>query len=179
LRVHTAFPLVLAALGVALAGCAGSPRTRAEPAPAAPIDHAARALAELAARVEGALPACPVAAADGAVRVAVPANRLFDTDGTALRADAGAVLGKLAHLLHGCRGCAVEVVGHTDAIGPAAANLQFSSERAAALTAWIQAAGVAAARLHASGAGESEPVAGNETPAGRQENRRIEIIIRP
>jgi len=180
LRVRTAFLVVLAALGVALAGCAGGARkTGKPPAVTVPADHAGRALAALASRVEAALPGCPVTTTDGAVRVAVPAGRLFEADSAALRTDDDAVLGRLMHVLRSCHGCAVELVGHTDAIGPAAANLKFSSERAAGLAAWMQAAGVAAARLHARGAGEAEPVAGEATPADRQANRRIEIIIRP
>ncbi len=179
MRLRIAFLLVLATLGVALAGCAGHARREGKPAAAVPVDHAGRALAELVARVGAALPGCPVSVADGAVRVTVPAGHLFEPDSTVLRADGSAVLGKLVHVLRSCHGCAVELVGHTDAIGPAAANLRFSSERAATLTTWMQAAGVAAARLHARGAGESEPVAGEATPADRQANRRIEIIIRP
>lgn len=180
MKNRIAFVVVLAALGAALAGCAGGARRPAPPATAAvPADHGARALAELAGRVEAALPGCPVRAADGAVRVSVPAGRLYETDGAALRADSSAVLGALAHVLRSCRHCAVEIVGHTDAVGPAAANLEFSSARAAALAAWLQSAGIAAARLRARGAGETEPVAPDTTPAGRQENRRIEIIIRP
>lgn len=170
----------MAVAGVALAGCAGRARKPGEPpAAAVPVDQPARALAELATRVGTALPGCPVAAADAAVRAVVPAGRLFEADSTVLRADGGAVLGKLAHVLRSCHGCTVEIVGHTDAIGPAAANLQFSSARADALAAWMQAGGVPAARLHARGAGEGEPVAEETTPAGRQANRRIEIIIRP
>jgi outer membrane protein OmpA-like peptidoglycan-associated protein len=181
LRVRLACIAVLAvALGIALAGCAGRARKPGEPpATAVPVDHAERALAELAARVGSALPDCPVAAADAAVRAVVPAGRLFEADSAVLRADIGAALGRLAHVLRNCRGCTVEVVGHTDAIGPATANLQFSSARADALAAWMQAGGVPAARLHARGAGEGEPVAEETTPAGRQANRRIEIIIRP
>ena len=173
----------MAAAGVALAGCAGRAARPAKPGepPAAvvPVDHAGRALAELATRVGAALPGCPVAAADAAVRALVPAGRLFEADRTVLRADSGAALGKLARVLRSCHGCTLEIVGHTDAIGPAAANLQFSSARADALAAWMQAGGVPAARLHARGAGEGEPVAEETTPAGRQANRRIEIIIRP
>jgi outer membrane protein OmpA-like peptidoglycan-associated protein len=82
-------------------------------------------------------------------------------------------------VLHGCRGCDTGILVHTDAIGQATANWMFSTERAVVLAERLEAAGVPTARLHPHGAGESEPVAQNETPAGRQMNRRVEFVIHP
>jgi outer membrane protein OmpA-like peptidoglycan-associated protein len=177
--------ILAAVLGGALGGCAGSARRQAVPLPAAAQpdrvqpDRNMRAVAELAVKIGEALTDCPTSTANGAVSVAVPGSRLFETDGIALRADGEVTLAGLARVLRGCHGCTVEIVGHTDAIGPAAANLQFSAQRAEALADWMRSAGVSAARLQARGAGEAEPVADESTPAGRTANRRIEIIIRP
>jgi outer membrane protein OmpA-like peptidoglycan-associated protein len=183
-RLCVALALVAVALAAA-AGCAGhaskssaAPAAASAAAAAPPAEHTV-ALAELAKRVSAALPGCPVEAADNEVRAMVPAGQVFEADGVALQGDVSAVLGKLAHLLRACRSCAVDVVVHTDAIGPAAANLEFSGQRADALAAWLQSAGVPESRLRARGAGEGAPVADNSTPGGRQANRRIEISIRP
>ncbi|MCA9549247.1 MAG: OmpA family protein [Myxococcales bacterium] len=71
----------------------------------------------------------------------------------------------------------VEVQGHTDSQGVADANLALSQRRAEAVQAFLQKEGVAPERLVARGYGESEPIAPNETKAGRAENRRVEFRI--
>jgi outer membrane protein OmpA-like peptidoglycan-associated protein len=182
LRVHA-----LPALGATLLlGCAGGAAQRSSVPAAAPVsvpapDQHARApvLARLDAGVAAALPGVPLEVRAGVVQARVPASRVFVPDSTALRAADGLDLAPLARLLRGCQGCAARIVVHTDAIGPAEDNRQFATARAAALVAWLQAAGVPAARLSAHGAGEDEPVASPDTPAGRRANRRVEIIIRP
>jgi outer membrane protein OmpA-like peptidoglycan-associated protein len=166
-----------------LAGCAGQAQRRgaapqSPPQPPAPAAHAA-AQGGLAGRLSAALPGFPVEAVDGALRAVLPAERVFDADAVSLRVAGGLDLAPLARLLRSCHGCAAGIVVYTDAIGPAAANRQFSAARAAALLAALQREGVPAARLEGRGAGEDEPVAGQDTPAGRRANRRIEITIRP
>lgn len=69
------------------------------------------------------------------------------------------------------------IVGHSDGEGPEDINLQLSLERAQAVAAWLIEAGVDPERLNADGKGETEPLASNDTPEGRAENRRIEVII--
>jgi OOP family OmpA-OmpF porin len=171
--------LLAVTLTVVLVGCAGGAHRRSAAPAVAPVDHAAHALADLTARVGVALPGCAVEARDGAVRAVVPAGRLFEPDTTTLAAAGGTAITPLVQLLRGCRDCDVQVIAYTDAIGPAADNQQFSARRAEALVAWMQAAGVAAARRPGPRAREADPVAGQDGPAGRQANRRIEIIIRP
>jgi outer membrane protein OmpA-like peptidoglycan-associated protein len=73
----------------------------------------------------------------------------------------------------------VDVVGHSDSLGRREANAAFTLQRAESLRNYLLAHGVVAQRLAARGAGESAPRAPNDAPAGRQANRRIELVITP
>lgn len=71
----------------------------------------------------------------------------------------------------------VTIEGHTDSVGSESANFGLSQRRADSVKSHLQSQGIAANRLLASGKGEGSPVAGNDSDAGRQLNRRVEIII--
>ena len=71
----------------------------------------------------------------------------------------------------------IVIEGHTDAIGSAAANRELSQRRADAVMQYLIAHGVAPQRITAVGKGEDHPVASNTTAAGRQHNRRVDIIL--
>lgn len=71
----------------------------------------------------------------------------------------------------------VTIEGHTDNVGSESANFDLSQRRADSVKSHLQNQGIAASRLLASGKGEGSPVAGNDSAAGRQLNRRVEIII--
>jgi OmpA-OmpF porin, OOP family len=71
----------------------------------------------------------------------------------------------------------VRIEGHTDSIGAPAYNRRLSEQRAESVASWLIAHGVAAGRLVIAGRGASQPVADNATAAGRQHNRRVEIIM--
>jgi outer membrane protein OmpA-like peptidoglycan-associated protein len=73
---------------------------------------------------------------------------------------------------------AIEVQGHTDDTGGSAYNQKLSQERAESVRHALIKRGVAPARLTARGYGEADPVAPNDTPAGRARNRRVEFVIR-
>jgi OOP family OmpA-OmpF porin len=71
----------------------------------------------------------------------------------------------------------LEVQGHTDNVGQAAANLTLSQQRATAVRDYLlKIGGIAAARLTAAGYGDTRPVAPNTTDEGRAQNRRVEIV---
>lgn len=71
----------------------------------------------------------------------------------------------------------ITIEGHTDNTGDDAHNQQLSEMRAAAVRAFlIEHYGIDAGRLEAAGFGESRPVASNDTPEGRQGNRRVELV---
>ncbi len=73
----------------------------------------------------------------------------------------------------------VEVAGHTDNTGAESYNQELSRRRADSVAAYLRSRKVDGERLLIIGAGESYPVATNDTPAGRQFNRRVEITIVP
>ena len=71
----------------------------------------------------------------------------------------------------------IQVAGHTDSVGPDPFNKDLSQLRAEAVAAYLVSHGVDASRVTAKGYGEEEPIAPNDTEAGRERNRRVEIII--
>lgn len=104
----------------------------------------------------------------------------FDTDSDRLRPESDASLEQVAELLAARSGLQLWVVGHTDATGSFARNLELSRARAAAVvTALVQRYGIDGARLEAHGVGPVAPTASNRIDDGRQLNRRVEIVERP
>ncbi|MFD1797477.1 OmpA family protein [Paracoccus aurantiacus] len=73
----------------------------------------------------------------------------------------------------------VEIYGHTDSTASEAYNMDLSQRRAQSVGGILTAAGVSPARLVMVGRGESQPIASNNTDAGKAQNRRVEILIRP
>lgn len=100
---------------------------------------------------------------------------LFDFDKYNLRPEADVILAPLLATLQADPDMNVDIEGHTDWVGSDAYNLRLSQRRAQAVVEWLVAHGVARARMRAVGKGEREPVATNETAAGRQLNRRVEV----
>lgn len=83
----------------------------------------------------------------------------------------------LAGTLQRYPGSEVLIVGHTDSQGSDDYNMRLSLRRAEAAANYLVAQGVARNRIRTSGRGEMEPIASNETEAGRQQNRRVEVAI--
>ncbi|HSE52217.1 MAG TPA: OmpA family protein, partial [Gemmatimonadales bacterium] len=69
------------------------------------------------------------------------------------------------------------ILGHTDQLGSAPYNQELSERRAGAAATYLAGQGVSGLRMATRGLGETEPVAPNETEAGRQANRRVEVSI--
>jgi outer membrane protein OmpA-like peptidoglycan-associated protein len=101
----------------------------------------------------------------------------FDTGKSALKPGAKSTLTKIADRLKGDPSLRVSVEGHTDNVGSEDKNLTLSEKRAQAVRDFLVNAGVPADHITASGKGEGEPVATNKTAAGRQQNRRVELVI--
>jgi outer membrane protein OmpA-like peptidoglycan-associated protein len=101
----------------------------------------------------------------------------FERDKTAVTPDAALVIKDLAAIAASCPADRLEVGGHTDNIGSDAYNQALSERRAVAVAHTLADFGIARDRLSAIGYGETVPVAGNQTEAGRALNRRIEIRI--
>jgi outer membrane protein OmpA-like peptidoglycan-associated protein len=111
--------------------------------------------------------------------VRMPNGILFDVDRADLRPQVRSDLNVLAGNLLRYPNSTIFVVGHTDNTGSAAYNQQLSQRRAQSVASVLTAGGVAPARIIASGRGEDQPIASNLTPEGRQQNRRVDITIRP
>lgn len=102
---------------------------------------------------------------------------LFDTAQNGLKPGAARTIQQLAMFMEGHPDRKVLVEGHTDARGSDEYNVQLSERRADAVREALVGRGVPADRIRTVGLGESYPVAGNDTPAGMQTNRRVEIVI--
>jgi outer membrane protein OmpA-like peptidoglycan-associated protein len=109
----------------------------------------------------------------------LPQDLLFATDSATLRPDLQADLRTIANNLVNFPRSDVIVVGHTDNTGTAAYNQNLSERRAGSVAQVLRAQGVASNRIQTQGRGLTQPVASNATPAGRAQNRRVEIFIRP
>lgn len=99
----------------------------------------------------------------------------FDTDKATLKPESEGTLNQVLALLKGKPELRLAVAGHTDSQASDSYNLDLSKRRAQAVVKWLTDKGIAADRLEAQGFGETQPVADNETPAGRALNRRVEI----
>ncbi|MDQ3013660.1 MAG: OmpA family protein [Acidobacteriota bacterium] len=104
---------------------------------------------------------------------------LFDTGKATLKPGAREKLSKLAGILSAYPGAyQIEIEGHTDSVGSDESNLNLSRGRAESVRDYMVQNGIKSERVIAArGFGESKPVADNDSPAGRQVNRRVEIII--
>lgn len=113
------------------------------------------------------------------LRVTLPQDLLFATDSTRLRPDLQADLRAVAANLRDYPNSQVIVIGHTDSTGDAGYNQDLSERRAGTVAGVLRNEGVSAGRLSTVGRGESQPIASNDSAAGRAQNRRVEIVIRP
>jgi outer membrane protein OmpA-like peptidoglycan-associated protein len=104
---------------------------------------------------------------------------LFDFDRASLTPGAREKLSRLAGILQAYPGrYRIEVEGHTDSVGSHGYNQRLSEDRARSVGAYLREAGVPGARIAGvRGFAETRPVASNDTPAGRQMNRRVELVI--
>lgn len=102
---------------------------------------------------------------------------LFASGQSDLKPGAASRLNKLTVFLNKYADRTVTIEGHTDSIGSENLNRALSQRRAEAVKAYLASQGISAARISANGMGKSLPVASNDNAAGRQQNRRVEIII--
>jgi len=111
------------------------------------------------------------------IEVTFASGLLFAFDSDSIQAAAATNLHELAASLQKYPESQLLVVGHTDNVGDDFYNQRLSERRANSAATYLAAQGVARTRLGTSGKGESEPVATNDTDAGRQKNRRVEVAI--
>jgi len=102
---------------------------------------------------------------------------LFDTAQATLKPGAGTVLDRVASFLNENQGTKVMIEGHTDSRGPDQYNQELSQRRAQAVADALAFRGIDRGRIEAVGKGESLPVASNDSAAGQQQNRRVELVF--
>lgn len=102
----------------------------------------------------------------------------FETGSANLTADSKAQVDNIAAILKAHPSTRIKIGGYTDNTGDAEANLKLSDARAKAVTAALEATGIAADRLEAEGYGDQHPIADNATADGRAKNRRIAVSVR-
>lgn len=111
--------------------------------------------------------------------VTMPESTLFAVDSTAVGAQGQNDLYTIARNLQQYPDSNIQVIGHTDSTGSAAYNQDLSERRARSVAGILTAGGVSSARVTTAGRGASQPVASNDTVAGRAQNRRVQILIIP
>jgi len=102
---------------------------------------------------------------------------LFDTAKSSLRPLAREKLAKVAGIVSGHPGLRLDVEGHTDSVGTDEYNQKLSEDRGNAVRSYLAGQGMANASVTSKGYGENQPVATNDTAQGRQQNRRVELVI--
>jgi OmpA-OmpF porin, OOP family len=109
--------------------------------------------------------------------IRLPGSILFDFDSANIRPDANRALNDVAQVIKAYDSRSVRVEGHTDSVASDDYNQSLSQRRAGSVAEWFAKDGIERARLAVVGYGEQKPVAGNDTAAGRQLNRRVEVVI--
>jgi OmpA-OmpF porin, OOP family len=102
---------------------------------------------------------------------------LFATGSDQVRPESGATLKEIAEMMKGHPDLRIKIEGHTDNVGKPDANLALSERRAAAVKAALEKEfQIDGARMESQGFGDTKPAAKNDTPEGRQNNRRVELV---
>lgn len=114
---------------------------------------------------------------DTEVRIRLSGAILFDFNSADIRPDAERSLHEVLEVVEAFPSRPLRVEGHTDSIASESYNQKLSVSRAASVANWLTANGVESGRLKTVGWGEGRPVADNQTADGRQQNRRVEVII--
>ncbi|MEX0660476.1 MAG: OmpA family protein [Balneolaceae bacterium] len=111
------------------------------------------------------------------IAVSFDSGLLFNYDSSTLRPEAQLNLGKLSEILSRDKDTILMIVGHTDSSGDENYNLNLSERRAQSAANFMINEGLVRERVQTKGRGELEPIADNQTQAGQQENRRVEVAI--
>ena len=111
--------------------------------------------------------------------VTLPESITFDTGSTIVHPEYVDEIALVARSLRDNPNSTVLVVGHTDNVGATDYNQALSERRAAAVAGILTSNGVETWRVQTTGRGYHQPVASNDTPGGRAQNRRVEIVITP
>lgn len=116
---------------------------------------------------------------DGSVKLNIPGSVMFRSGSADISSEFASTLDSVADTIKEYCGLTATVTGHTDSTGTPEGNRRLSADRARAVSNYLVSRGVDPSRLQQSGRGQDEPVATNATDAGRAQNRRVEIFVRP
>ena len=109
----------------------------------------------------------------------MPSDVTFAFDRSDIQPQFYKVLDEVAGTMNQYPSTTIDVVGHADSVGTDVYNQALSERRASSVASYLTTRGVLPARLYVAGMGERQPIASNDTEAGRAQNRRVEIILRP
>ncbi len=123
------------------------------------------------------IPGATVTRVGEGIAVSFASGLLFDFDSDVVKPTAAQNLRSLAQSLDKYPNTDVLIVGHTDATGSDSYNMSLSERRAQSAQLFLVREGVNNSRLRATGRGETEPIASNDTETGQAQNRRVEIAI--
>jgi outer membrane protein OmpA-like peptidoglycan-associated protein len=113
------------------------------------------------------------------LKIDIASEVSFDFDSASLKSAFTPTLNKVADILQRYPNTIIHVVGYTDSVGSESYNMKLSERRAQSVVDYLSSRGVSSSRLYAIGKGESDPRATNDTEAGRQLNRRVELFVKP
>ena len=114
---------------------------------------------------------------NGQIFLVMPGNITFDTNEAFIKKSFQPVVVSIAKVLKEYNKTFIQVNGYTDSTGSDAINNPLSVKRANAVADFLKVQGVASNRIIANGYGSANPIASNDTAAGRQQNRRVEIVL--
>ena len=102
---------------------------------------------------------------------------LFDTGSATLRPPAREKLAKISGIVLAHPGLTLQIEGHTDSVGSDQYNQDLSEHRAQSVRDYFVQQGIQSSAIEARGFGKTDPIASNDTPEGRQQNRRVELVL--
>ena len=131
-----------------------------------------------AREIDNAIPGAEVERLGEGIKLTLKENSVrFDTNKSGLAGSAQANLDKLIPVFKEYADTDIKIYGYTDNTGKADYNLKLSRERAASVKSYLVSKGIASSRFSTEGMGIADPIATNDTEAGRSENRRVEFAI--
>lgn len=137
-----------------------------------------RKMDKQAKEISDTLPGAEVERVGEGIKVTLKENMVnFGFDSSNLTSSAKTNLDKLAQVLKNNPDTNINIYGYTDSKGSDSYNLSLSERRANAVKSYLVSKGISSSRIFAMGRGENDPVASNDTEAGRAENRRVEFAI--
>ncbi len=170
--------IVALASTLVLAGCQSTPPvTKPDPIPVYPGNDIDAQEQELSSFLNSQ--GIPFTRQGSSLIISLPETVTFASGSAVLKPQAVSTLGQIGSVFTKYTQTRVNVIGHTDSTGTDAINDRLSLQRAESVAKIFRDKGVGNFRLETSGAGSKNPVASNDTAAGKAQNRRVEVVLAP